>query len=77
MLKERIVKVDIKAASKSDVSRDPFDRICQIQMFSCLQRPWDILSEINMNDLQGEGPKYETSWISKVLIRQDKICNSF
>lgn len=74
MLKERIVKVDVKAASKSYISRDPFDRICQIQMFPCLQRLWDILSEINMNDLQGERPKYETSWISKTLIRQGKIC---
>jgi len=69
MLKERIVQVDIKAASKSDISRNPFDRICQIQMFSCLQRLWDILSEINMNDLQRRRPKYEIPWIPKPLIK--------
>jgi hypothetical protein len=69
MLKERIVEVDIKAASKSDISRNPFDRISQIQMFSCLQRLWDILSEINMNDLQGKRSKYETLWNLKPLIR--------
>lgn len=51
MFKERIVQVDIKTASKSDISRNPFDRICHVQISSSLQRLWDILSEINMNDL--------------------------
>lgn len=69
MLKERIVQVDIKAAPKSDISRNPFDRICHIQMFSNLQRLWDILSEINMNDLQGKRHKHETSRIQKTPIR--------
>lgn len=56
MLKERMVQVDIKATPESDIGRIPFDRICHVQMFSYFQRLWDILSEINMNNLQGNKP---------------------
>ena len=68
MLKERMVQIDIKTASKGDISRNPFYRICHVQMSSCFQRLWDILSEINMNDLQDKRHKHENSLIPKPLI---------
>lgn len=77
MLKERVVQVDIKATSKSYISRNPLDRICHVQTFPCLQRPWDILSEINMNNLQGNRPKYETSRIQNPSKDRVRNLNNF
>ena len=54
MLKEWIVQIYIKPVSKSDISGNPFNRICHVQRYSCFQRFWVIMSEIHMNDLQKE-----------------------
>lgn len=53
MLKKGVVQVNIKSTSKSDISWDPFDRICHVQYSPNFQWFWAFLSEIDMNNLQG------------------------
>lgn len=52
MLKEWIIQIYIKPVSKSDISGNPFDRICHVQRSSYFQRFWVIMGEVHMNDLQ-------------------------
>lgn len=56
MLEKRVVQVNIKTVSKSDISGFPFNRICHVQYSPRFQWFWVLLSEVNMNNLQEVEP---------------------